>query len=132
MNLKNSAYLCVACIIGIGIGYKLFNRPELSPQAPQMAQNQAQECIATISKVTAKDGTVTESTTFKAASNQAQEIKPQEALKESLSIYWGGYVTNDLKYGASLGLNYKDWDFDIDSDLNKDHRISAKKVLLRF
>lgn len=51
MTLKNSAYLCIVCIIlGIGIGYKLFNKPELPPPIVENKSNEKSKKAGTITK----------------------------------------------------------------------------------
>lgn len=89
MNLSLNVIIGVVCLlIGIYLGTKVSNKPD-AVVTPQVAQDQSQKCKAVVSKVTAPDGTVTESTSFTADSNQSQEIKPLASLpvfKHSLII----------------------------------------------
>lgn len=142
MSLKFSVALAFLCtLLGVYAGFKM--QPNPKQQEPPLAkQEQSQKCVAEFKKKKLPDGSVEDSFSFSASSSQNQEIKPPEPFKESGHVSGGGYVDSNFKYGASIGVSIKeaeffgvkikDLDLNADSDFNKDHRISAKKVLLRF
>lgn len=104
MNLKLE--LSKACIF-ILIGAFLFSHFKKDPKPldlPAVAQNQSQACKAVSTKVTDKNGKVTESVSFEAVSNQEQKISVSQKpefnhsailLQDQLS-YSYKYIKNDM------------------------------------
>lgn len=99
MSLKYSLGLAFLCtLVGIYAGTRI---KKDEPQAPQMAQKQAQTCEAVVKRSTAKDGTVTESVSFRADSTQSQEVKPVQSSSLGLSV--AVFKDKQLNIGYKIG-----------------------------
>jgi hypothetical protein len=129
MFSKTSIIFALLCtLLGIYAGLSFRSNPD---QAPQVAQKQSQECITTTIKVTAKDGTVTESTSFKASSSQTQEIKQVAKKLYGLGIKKQKDFKNQIQaYEFSLIRSVND-SFDILFSYNTE-QVAGVGLVLRF
>lgn len=125
-------------VIGAYLCSQFLSKPK--PQEIAKIQ-QRQKCVAELKKKKLPDGSVEESFSFFADLYQSQKIKPISPQANNF-LSGGGYADSNFKYGASLGVHIekaeilgvkvKDLDLNAESDFDKDHRISVKKVLIKF
>lgn len=128
MNLKINAIVGIVCLlIGAYLGNK-FRNQDKPLDAPQIAQNQSQKCKAVSNKVTAKDGTVTESVTFEAIAEQNQKITPDK--DSSFGISGALFKDKQLNLGYRIG-EFKILKFKVETEivgkLEKMDDLSSKK-----
>lgn len=122
MNIKIELFkACIFMLIGAYL-CKQFE-PKLEPQSPKIEQSQ--KCVAIVKKVTAKDGTVTESTEI--ASESKQAVSPAKQ-SDSFNVFMG--VESDKK--ATLDLSSGRLMVGVASDFKNDHVFSLKYKLLEF
>jgi len=72
----------IILLAGVGLGFKLFYKPQTSAEPVAQAQKQSQDCKIKVVKVTNPDGTTQESVEISAKSEQSQEQKPPIAVKK--------------------------------------------------
>lgn len=102
MNLKLNGFIGITCLLlGIYLGTKIGPKPN-AVVPPQIAQDQSQKCKAVVSKVTTKDGSVTESVAFEADSSQKQEVKPLE-VPAALGISAALFSDKQFNLGYKIG-----------------------------
>jgi len=132
MNLKLEALkACIFMLTGAFLCSRFMPKQQ-EPAPPIIKQEQASKCIANINKHTNLDGSSDVSLSFEADSSQAHEIKPPAPPKEENYLSGGLYADNRLNHGVSFGLKINSWDYSAESDLIKDHRISARKILITW
>lgn len=109
-SLKNEwSIRFIILLVGLGLGFKLFNKPEKPAQVVE--QNQSQDCKAQVVRITKPDGTKEERIEIAAGQSQSQKTPVQnEAKKDNLfissDIYEHGIYYRPDGLPVHIGVEY--------------------------
>lgn len=118
MNLKNKIIaLAVAALLAVGAWFYFKPKPVIPVK---------KEVHKSVKKVEYRpDGSISSITSTTVSS----KTEPQRDFDY---LSFGGYADSKFHAGVSLGLKLNTWDFDLDSDLKQDHRLTAKKIIFQW